>query len=139
MSNRNRLDKPNTKPSYGILIALGIVLIGVITSLVIRQSGGAPMVAFLLMVIFNLGGAVILDVSNRSLPKVTGAMLLLCLLMALPLLWVPDGTAYLRENPLTFGAILLIAAYLPNISGRTWALYLLAFIMGLLHIEISLT
>ena len=139
MNSNDILDKPTLRQSWGILSALGLALIGIVASIWIRQSGGAALVAFLLVVIFNLAGALVLDISKRSLPKVTGAMLLLVALMALPLLWVPDGPAYVRENPLTFGAFLLIVGYLPNLSRRTWVLYLMALILGLLHIGISLS
>ena len=138
MNNKETLGKPTMRQSWGVLIALALVLIGIISNMVVRQTGGAALVAFLLVVFFNLAGAVVLDLSRRSLGRITGAMALLVGLMALPLLWVPDGEAYLRQNPLTFGAMLLIAGYLPNFSRRIWVLYLLAFVLGLMHIVISL-
>lgn len=138
MNNKDTLGNPTVRQSWGILIGLGLVLIGIISNMVIRQTGGAALLAFLLVVFFNIAGAVVLDASKRSMGRVTGAMLLLVGLMALPLLWVPDGPEYLRQNPLTFGAMLLIAGYLPNLSKRPWVLYLLAFLLGLMHIVISL-
>lgn len=138
MNSKEGMEKPTLKQSYGVLIALALVLIGIIANIVVRQTGGSALVAFLLVVFFNLAGAVVLDLSTRSLGRVTGAMALLVGLMALPLLWVPDGEEYLRQNPLTFGAMLLIAGYLPNLSRRIWVLYLLAFVLGLMHIVISL-
>lgn len=138
MRDQNSLDKPTTKQSVGVLIAIGCALIGGIASVVIRENDGPPLLAFLLMAFFNLAGAVLLDAANRNKGRVTGAMLILLALIALPLLWVEDRSAYLRANPLTFGAMVLIAGYLPNLNKRRWALYLLAFILGLFHIVISL-
>lgn len=138
MNSNNSLNKPTMRQSWGILISLALALIGGIASIAIRETGGSPMLAFVLMVFFNLAGAVVLDAANRSKGRVTGAMVLLLALIALPLLWVDDRSAYMRANPLTFGAMVLIAGYLPNLNRRRWALYLLALILGLFHVVISL-
>jgi hypothetical protein len=65
-------------------------------------------------------------------------MTVLMSLGALPLLWVSDPAAWIRENPLTLGAILLLAGFLRQRYVKTWPLYAVALVLGGAHLLISL-
>ena len=88
-------------------------------------------------VIFNLVGALVMDLLSQGKGIVLVAMVLTMLLSLLPLLWVPDPTAWIRENPLSLGVIILIAAYMRQRYKGNWPLLAVAVILGVAQILIS--
>lgn len=128
-----------TNPRWvmGLLISASIIAVGMIASIVVRESGGPAIIALIVAVAFNLAGALIMDLFGQRDGAVLGAMGLLMLLGALPLLWVPDRTAWIRENPLTLGIIILLAGYMRQRYNKTWPLLAVAIILGAAHILIS--
>lgn len=128
-----------TNPRWvmGLLISASIIAVGVIASVVIRETGGSVVVAFIIAIAFNLAGALTMDLFGQRDGAVLGAMGLLMLLGALPLLWVSDQTAWIKENPLTLGIIILLAGYMRQRYQKTWPLLAVAIILGAAHILVS--
>jgi hypothetical protein len=121
----------------GILISAAIVAVGLLASVALREAGGPVMLALAAAVVFNLAGALVMDLFGRRDGAVLGAMALLMFLGALPLLWVPDREAWVRENPLTLGVVILLAGYTRQRYDKTWPLIAAAVILGAAHILIS--
>lgn len=121
----------------GLLISAGLVAIGLIASIALREAGGPIFLALIIAVAFNLVGALVMDLFSQRDGAVLGAMGLLMVLGALPLLWVADQAAWIRENPLTLGFILILAGFLRQKYNRTWPLFAVAAILGAAHILIS--
>ncbi len=121
----------------GLLISAGIIALGMIASVALREAGMQARSAWFVVVGANLLGALVFDLSSRRDGWMLGAMAVLMLLASLPLLWVPDEEAWIRENPLTFGGILLLAGYLRQKYLKTWPLVAVALILGSVHILIS--
>ena len=135
----NRTTDRNTSASLmgkGLPLALGLVLAGIIISLAIRALSGPVIAAFVVMAAANIAAAIVAGRGNDF--ALAAAMILLMALMALPLVWVADRAAWMRENPLTMGFILILAAQLRPMYRSRWPLFAVALILGLAHVLVSL-
>lgn len=121
----------------GLLISASITAVGLILSVVIRETGIPVRFALAAAVLFSLIGALVMDLFSQRDWMVTGAMGILMLLGSLPLLWVTVKTAWIRENPLTFGVLILIAGYFRPKFKTSWPIFAIALILGAAHILIS--
>ncbi len=131
-------DGVNPRWVIGLLVSASIIALGVIGSVVVRQAGGPVAAALVVAIGTNLAGALVFDLFSRRDGAVLGAMGLLMLLGTLPLLWVPDQAAWMRENPMTFGVVILLAGYVRQRYSRNWPLFAVGLILGAAHILISL-
>ena len=137
MDNSNTEAGTDPRSVMGLLISASIVAVGVIVSLVLRETGGPVVVALIAAIVFNLLGALVMDIFTQRDGAILGAMTLLMLFGSLPLLWVPEKTAWIRENPLTLGAIIILTGYLRQKFLVRWPLIAIAIILGAAHILIS--
>lgn len=136
--NENADLGPNPKWVLGLWVAASIIALGVIASLVLRETGGSVVLALIAVVACNLIGALVMDLFSNRDGAVLGSMSLLMLLSMLPLLWVPDQTAWILQNPLTFGIVLILVGYLHSKIRQNWPLFAVAAVLGCTHILISL-
>ena len=134
--NANLGSNPNW--ALGLWVSASIIAVGVIASLVLRETGGSVIVALIAAIACNLIAALVMDLFSNRDGAVLGSMSLLMLLSMLPLLWVPDQTTWIRANPLTFGIVLILAGYLRWKMRRNWLLFVVAAVLGGAHILISL-
>ena len=116
-----------------VLIALGLV-----ASVVIRETGGSVTTAAIVAIFMTLAAAGVVEWTGDRSGVVLGAMIVMLAGYLLPLLWVADAGAWLRENPLIGGIILLIAAFFRSRYQANWPLYVVAVILGGAHLLISL-
>jgi hypothetical protein len=137
MNVRDEARAASARLGKGFWISLALVFTGIVSSLVIRETGGSAAAALIVAAVFNLAGALVMDLYGQRDGVVFGSMVLLVGLMMLPLLWVPDKTAWIRENPLTLGAILIIAASMRHLYQQKWPLFVVAGILGGAHLLIS--
>jgi hypothetical protein len=136
-TEKNTAGSANPRWVRGLIISAIIIALGVIASVLLREAGRPAMVALIVAVAFNLAGALVMEYYSRRDGVVLGSMALLMLLGALPLLWVADKTAWMRENPLTFGFIIVLAGYMRLNYNRNWPVYVVAIILGAAHVLIS--
>lgn len=127
----------NPRWGAGLIISAAVVALSVVASLLIRESGGSSWLALLAAVGGNLLGALLMDLFGLRDGSTLGAMSFMLLLCMLPALWVPDPDAWMRENPLTFGVVVLLAAFMRYRLRGVWHLYAVAAILGAAHILIS--
>jgi len=137
-ADRNSQTGANARWALGLIISAVILAAGIFTSVFLRESGAPTILALGVVVVFNLAGALVFDLFSLRDGAVLGAMGLMMLLSALPLLWVPDQAAWMRENPLTYGVIILISASIRYRYRLTWPMYAVALILGAAHILASL-
>lgn len=137
-STTNTQDETGRRWRLGLLVSAVLIAIGIIASALLREAGRPPALALIVMVVFNLAGALVMDLYGRRDGAVLAAMGLLMLLSSLPLLWVGDRAAWMRENPLTLGFTVILAAYVLPGSKRSWPLFAVAAILGAAHILASL-
>jgi len=134
---KNGTGEANSRWVMGLLISASIIALGIIASVLLRESGGPVVAALTVAVACNLVGALVMELFGQRDGAVLGSMSLLMWLGMLPLLWVPDKAAWIRENPLTFGVIILLAGYTRQKYRLNWPLYAAAIILGAAHILIS--
>lgn len=134
-SNSNTGTDP--RQTMGLLVGAVLVALGPLFSVVIRESGGSPTGAAAVAVGFNLAGAIVLEVMGDRSGAVIGSMCLMLAGYILPLFWVPDAGTWLRENPVNGGILILIAASLRSRFQSNWPLYVVAVLIGGVHILIS--
>jgi len=135
--DKNKTGEVSPRWVMGLLISASIVALGMIASIVLREASGLEAAALVVVVVCNLSGALVMELSSQRDGAVLGSMGLLMLMGTLPLLWVPDKIAWIRENPLTLGVIILLAGYMRQKIQKNWPLYTVAIILGAAHILIS--
>jgi hypothetical protein len=137
MVNHDSQNRASPRSAMGMLVSAVLMALGLLASVALREAGGPVMLALAVAVVCNLAGALVMDLSGRRDGAVLGAMALLMALGALPLLWVPDQEAWVRENPLTLGVVILLSGYVYQQYNVRWPLYAVAAILGAAHILIS--
>lgn len=137
MNKSNSNTGTDPRQTMGLLVGAVLVALGPLSSVVIRESGGSPTGAAAVAVGFNLAGAIVLEVMGDRSGAVIGSMCLMLAGYILPLFWVPDAGTWLRENPVNGGILILIAASLRSRFQSNWPLYVVAVLIGGVHILIS--
>ena len=78
-----------------------------------------------------------MEAVTRTGGAVFGAVCILILAALLPLFWVPDSSAWLRENPINAGIIVIAASYIYQRIKKRWVLFATALILGAAQIGVS--
>lgn len=139
LMDADRNSQMGTHPRWALSLIISAVILaaGIFTSIALRESGAPVILALAAVVVFNLAGALVFDLFTMRDGAVLGAMGLMMLLSALPLLWVPDQAAWIRENPLTYGVMILISASIRYKYRLVWPMYAVGLILGAAHILAS--
>lgn len=126
------------RSTMGLLLGAVLIAFGLLASVVIRQVGGSALIGTMVAVILTLAAAVVMEFSGDRSGVVLGAMSVMLAGYLLPLLWVPDAEAWLRENPVIGGIIILIASVYRTQSNKAWPIYAAAAIFAAAQILVSL-
>jgi hypothetical protein len=120
----------------GLLFAAVVIAGGLIAKIVILEMGGTMALATGLAVTLNVSAAFIMERAIRGRGLVLLSVSLLIAASLLPLLWVTDADAWLRENPINAFIVILAAAW--STQGRPrWPILAVAGILGAAQIAIS--
>lgn len=120
-----------------VLLASVLIAGSLIGKSVIFEFGGSTSLALAVLLAAHLAGGLIID---RAIGARGTAFLLMAGLIAatlLPLLWVADGRAWLRENPLIGGVFVVILAGWYQTGRVRWPLYVAAGILAAGQILVS--
>jgi len=134
-SNSNSGADPRS--TMGLLVGAVLIALGSLASIVIREAGGSPTGAAAVAVAFNLAGAIVMELMGDRSGAILGSMCVMFSGYLLPLFWVSDADAWLRENPVNGGILILIAASLRGRFKSNWPIYVVAILIGGVHILIS--
>jgi hypothetical protein len=134
-SNSNSGADPRS--TMGLLVGAVLIALGLLASVVIREAGGSPTGAAAVAVAFNLAGAIVMELMGDRSGAILGSMCVMFAGYLLPLFWVSDPDAWLRENPVNSGILILIAASLRSRFKSNWPIYVVAILIGGVHILIS--
>jgi hypothetical protein len=133
MANKNAVEFQGRS---GFLFAVLLVAAGLVAKIWIVETGGSIFLATALLVAASLAGAVWMDYAMSSSGMVTAATTILIGATLLPLLWVGDGAAWLRENPVN-ALIVLIAGLFARQRSVRWPVFAVALILSAAMIWIS--
>jgi hypothetical protein len=128
--------KANTASSFspaavrGMLVAVVIIAAGLLAKVVILEAGGSVALATAVAIVANLAGAVIMEAAVRTGGLVLLGTALLVGAVLLPLLWVAEPAAWLRENPINGFIIILTAAWSTQGRPRWPILAVAGFLAG---------
>ena len=103
----------------------------------IYEAGGSTELALAVLLSAHLVAGLIID---RVIEARGTAFLLMLMLVGatlLPLLWVPDGREWLRENPLLGGIFVVILAGSYQAGRPRWPLFVGAAVLGAAQILVS--
>jgi hypothetical protein len=127
----------DTRWGLAVLAAAVLIAGGVLAKAIIIGMGGSIFTAAIIAIALNLIGAGIVEAITRTGGAVFGAVCILILAALLPLLWVPDSAAWLRENPVNTAIIIFAASYIYQRSKKRWVLFATALILGIAQIGVS--
>ena len=120
----------------GLLLASLVIAGGLLAKIAITEFlGGSIALATGIAVALNLAAAVIMERAVRSGGIVLLGMTLLVGATLLPVLWVADPEAWLRENPVNGFIVILVSAW--NARQLRWPILAASSIMGAALIAIS--
>jgi hypothetical protein len=133
----NEANRQSAARVIGLLVASVLIAGSLIAKSVIFEFGGSTALALGVLLAAHLAAGLLIDwlMGTRGL-----AFLLMTGLIAatlLPLLWVPDGRAWLRENPLIGGIFVVIFAGWYHTGRPRWPLYVVAAILAVSQILVS--
>jgi hypothetical protein len=119
------------------IVVAGLLIAGsLIGRMLIFEFGGSPLLAVALLIGAHLVAGLIID---RMMAARGTAFLLMALIIGstfVPLLWVPDGAAWLRENPPLGGIFVVILAGAQPGRAR-WPHYVAVGILAVAQIAVS--
>jgi hypothetical protein len=121
---------------FGLLFAAVIIAGGLLAKVFILEFGGTVAQATAVAITLNLAGALIMERAMRTGGYIVAGVALLITTNLLPLLWVSDGQAWLRENPINGFIIILVAAWTSQGRPR-WPILAAAAILGAAQIVVS--
>jgi hypothetical protein len=127
----------NVGRPLGIIVASVLIAGSLIGKVLIFEFGGSTALALAVLLTGHLIGGLVIDRMLNARGTAFMLMALLTCATLLPMLWVGDPRAWLRENPLVGGVfIILLAGYYQ--PGRTLRpLYLVAGILAAAQIAVS--
>jgi hypothetical protein len=131
-----RLNSGSTRGA-GVIVASLLVAVGLIGKSLIYQFGGSPVLAMAVMFSTQVVASLIIDVLLEA--RGTAFMLMALLIGAalLPLLWVPDGAVWLRENPLLGGVFVVVLAGWYQTGRARWPMFAVAGILAVAQVLVS--
>lgn len=121
----------------GMLLASVLIAGGLLGKVLIFEFGGSTALALTVLIGAHLAAGLLID---RLVGARGAAFLIMAGLVAatlLPLLWVPDGRAWLRENPLVGGIFVVILAGWYGTSRPRWPMLVAAGILAAAQILVS--
>ena len=134
--------KVNTGHSFNPAALLGMLLASVVIALallakpLVLNLGGTLVTTTALAIALNLAGAVIMERAIQGRGTVLFSFTLLIAASLLPLVWVADANAWLRENPINGFILILIAAWTTRGRPR-WPVLAAAGILSAAQLAVS--
>jgi hypothetical protein len=120
----------------GILWASLLIAAGLLGKVAIFELGGPPSLALGVQIGSSVAAALIMEAVTKSSGVVVLSMGLLCAAVLLPLLWVPDAAAWLRENPINTSILVILAAWIGKGRFR-WSLLAGASVLAAAQVIVS--
>jgi hypothetical protein len=120
----------------GFLFAAVVIAGGLLAKVFILEFGGTIFLATGVAITLNLASALIMEraISGRGIVLFGVGLVITATL--LPLLWVADSEAWLRENPVNGFIVILVAAW--SMQGRPrWPILAVAGFLGAAQIAVS--
>ncbi len=121
----------------GMLLASVLIAGSLIGKSLIFEFGGSTTLALAVLLGSHLVAGLIIDRAIGARGTAFGLMALLIGATLLPLLWVPDGREWLRENPLIGGVLIIVMAGWYQTDRPRWPLYVTAGILAAAQIAAS--
>jgi hypothetical protein len=113
----------------GLLAAAIVIALGLIAKIAILETGGSVYLATIIALVANVLAALIMEATVRTGGLVLLGAGLVIGTVLLPLLWVGDPQAWLRENPIYVFIVVLTAAW--STQGRPrWPILAVAAILS---------
>jgi hypothetical protein len=110
---------------------------GLIGKSVIFELGGSTTLALAVLFGTHLAAGLIIDRAMNARGTVFLLMVGLIAATLLPLLWVADGRAWLRENPVIGGVFVILLAGWTQTGRSRWPMYVVAAILAAAQILVS--
>jgi hypothetical protein len=121
----------------GMLLASVLIAGSLIGKSLIFEFGGSTALALAVLLGSHLVAGLIIDRAIEARGTAFGLMALLIGATLLPLLWVPDGREWLRENPLIGGVLIIVIAGWYQADRPRWPLYVMAGLLAGAQILVS--
>jgi len=135
-ANSNSASRFDPAVVRGMLVAVVIIALGLLAKVVILESGGSVTLATGVALATNVIGALIMEAALRTGGLVLLGVGLVIGAVLLPLLWVSDAQAWLRENPINAFIVILTAAW--SSQGRPrWPILAVAAILAAAQILVA--
>jgi hypothetical protein len=134
--NTNTASRFDPAAIRGMLFSVVIIAIGLVAKVVVLESGGSVALATGIALVANLAGAIIMEAAVRTGGLVILGTGMLIGAVMLPLLWVSEAEAWLRENPINAFIVILTAAW--STQGRPrWPILAVAGILSLAQLLVA--
>jgi hypothetical protein len=133
---RLKMDKRQTNgrlspaATMGMLAGCALIALGLLGSVIVRETGGPLAAAVGLSVIAHVAAAAIMDYVLGSRGLVLGLIGLILAGTFLPAAWVGDAAAHLREDPILGAPLIIAAAVWYRADRPRWPLWLAAGILA---------
>jgi hypothetical protein len=121
----------------GMLLASVLIAGSLIGKSLIFEFDGSMALGLAVLLGSHLLAGLIIDRVIEARGIAFGLMMLLIGATLLPLLWVPDGREWLRENPLVGGIFIIVMAGWYQTDRPRWPLYVVAAILAAAQILVS--
>jgi hypothetical protein len=126
-----------SQQTVGVMLAGLLVVVGVLQKILVDAVGGPPLVGACVQLGLNVVACVLVEVAVRSRGVILGLGLLLLVAVLLPLLWAPDATTWLRENPYFGGVLVAMGFYWRQAARSRWVFVLAVVVLSVIQIGIS--
>jgi hypothetical protein len=126
-----------SQQTAGLMVAGLLVVVGVLLKILVDAVGGPPLIGACLQLGLNVVACVLVEVAVRSRGVILGLGLLLLVAVLLPLLWTPDATTWLRENPYFGGVLVAMGFYWQQAARSRWVFVLAVVVLSVIQIGIS--
>jgi hypothetical protein len=130
-------EKAASRQAIAITGGVTLIVIGAVVKILIVETGGSVYAGTAVLLVMNLLAAVLVEILTPMGGAVIGSTVIVILSVLLPLLWVEDGAAWLRENPINVGFLIILASYVVRKKASAWVLYVIALILAAVQIGIS--
>jgi hypothetical protein len=130
-------EKAASRQAIAITGGVTLIVIGAVVKILIVETGGSVYAGTAVLLVMNLLAAVLVEILTPMGGAVIGSTVIVILSVLLPLLWVEDGAAWLRENPINVGFLIILASFVVRKKASTWVLYVIALILAAAQIGIS--